>query len=302
MIRIEDWISRNPQMVILDPLENVQKLLDRYLSYSVIQDSDQFDNEVFIPTFIEITTNDTKEIAEKLKKANVQYPFVCKPSVAHGSKLAHNMSVIFNENYLKDCRPPCVAQSFVNHNAVLYKIFIVGDYHCVVERPSLKNFYASNRKTINFDSHEVSKADSTSALSVLDPSDLNTETIKPDPERLTEIVCRIRKALGMSLLGVDVVIENGTGRYAVIDINAYPGYDGFPNFFDALMILIEDTINSFKFCEMGAEFHTVHCLSPPDADRDSGFDTADSSDERYRFKRNSLNLPPSEASLLENNG
>lgn len=302
MIRIEEWINKNPQMVILDPLENVRKLLDRYSSYSVIQDSGQFDNDVFIPTFTEITTDDTKEIADKLKSSNVQYPFVCKPSVAHGLKLAHRMSVIFNENYLKDCRPPCVAQSFVNHNAVLYKIFIVGDYHYVVERPSLKNFYACNRETIHFDSHDVSKADSKSALSVLDPSDLNTETIKPDPERLTEIVLKVRKAFGMSLLGVDVVIENKTGRYAIIDINAYPGYDGFPNMFDALMLLIEDTINSFRFCEMGAQFHTVHCLWPPDADRDSGFDTADSSDERYRAKRNSLKSQPSEASIHENTG
>lgn len=289
-------------MVILDPLENVRKLLDRYLSYNVIQESNLFNNELFIPKFTEITTNNTSEITAKLDKYDVKYPFMCKPSVAHGSKLAHNMSVIFNENGLKDCRPPCVAQSFVNHNAILYKIFIVGDYHCVVERPSLKNFYAGDFKTINFDSHDVSKADSKSALSVLDPSDLNTETIKPDPERLTDIVYRIRKALGMSLLGVDVVIENKTGKYAVIDINAYPGYDGFPNFFDALMILIEDTINSYRFCEMGASFHTVRYLSPPDADRDSGFDTADSSDERYRFKRNSLKSQPSEASLLENNG
>lgn len=289
-------------MVILDPLENVRKLLDRYLSYKVIQESDLFNNEMSIPTFIEITTTDSSEISEKLKEANVNYPFMCKPSVAHGSKLAHNMSVIFNETGLKDCRPPCVAQSFVNHNAVLYKIFIVGDYHCVVERPSLKNFYPGNFDTINFDSHDVSKADSKSALSVLDPTDLNTETIKPNPERLTDIVGRIRKALGMSLLGVDVVIENETGKYAIIDINAYPGYDGFPNFFDALMILIEDTINSFRFCEMGASFHTVPRLSPADVDRDSGFDTADSSDERYRFKRNSLISQPSEASLLENNG
>lgn len=55
----------------------------------------------------------------------------------------HQMSIIFNEKGIKDCRPPCVAQSFVNHNAVLYKIFVLGEDHYVVERPSLKNFYRS---------------------------------------------------------------------------------------------------------------------------------------------------------------
>lgn len=54
------------------------------------------------------------------------------------------MSVIFNERGVADCKPPCVAQSFINHNAVLYKVYVVGDHYQMVERPSLKNFYASN--------------------------------------------------------------------------------------------------------------------------------------------------------------
>jgi inositol-1,3,4-trisphosphate 5/6-kinase/inositol-tetrakisphosphate 1-kinase len=57
------------------------------------------------------------------------------------------MAVIFNEKGVKDCRPPCVAQSFINHNAILYKIFLVGDEYFVVERPSLKNFYPSGKNS-----------------------------------------------------------------------------------------------------------------------------------------------------------
>lgn len=53
------------------------------------------------------------------------------------------MALIFNEKSIVDCKPPCVAQSFVNHNALLFKVFVVGDEYQVVERPSLKNFYPS---------------------------------------------------------------------------------------------------------------------------------------------------------------
>jgi hypothetical protein len=53
------------------------------------------------------------------------------------------MAVIFSEKGVQDCHPPCVAQSFINHNAVLYKIYVVGDEYIVTERPSLKNFYPS---------------------------------------------------------------------------------------------------------------------------------------------------------------
>ena len=50
------------------------------------------------------------------------------------------MSVIFSAASLAVVQPPCVLQSFVNHGAVLHKVFVVGDRHFCVERPSLKNF------------------------------------------------------------------------------------------------------------------------------------------------------------------
>lgn len=50
------------------------------------------------------------------------------------------MSLIFSRAGLRDARPPCVLQSFVNHGAVLHKVFVVGEQHFTVERPSLKNF------------------------------------------------------------------------------------------------------------------------------------------------------------------
>lgn len=51
------------------------------------------------------------------------------------------MAIIFNEESLRDVESPCVAQSFLNHNALLYKIFVVGNRQFVVQRPSLKNLY-----------------------------------------------------------------------------------------------------------------------------------------------------------------
>lgn len=54
--------------------------------------------------------------------------------------LNSQMAIIFSEEDLNDVKPPCVIQSFINHNAVLYKVFVVGDFYTVVVRPSLKNF------------------------------------------------------------------------------------------------------------------------------------------------------------------
>jgi len=52
------------------------------------------------------------------------------------------MSIVFHEAGLKCIEIPCVAQTFVNHNARLFKVFVIGDKQFVVERPSLKNFIA----------------------------------------------------------------------------------------------------------------------------------------------------------------
>ncbi|XP_050422238.1 inositol-tetrakisphosphate 1-kinase-like [Adelges cooleyi] len=266
--RIEQYIKNHPKVLIIDPLDSVRTLLDRFKTYSVVLNTSLNNIDVFTPTFVEILSNNVEENIKKLKNAGVTFPFICKPYVAQGTTYCHQMSVIFNECGVADCKPPCVAQSFINHNAVLYKIYVVGDHYQVVERPSLKNFYPSNedKKTITFDSHSVSKSDSSSELSVLDPS----ESAKPsniDPIKLHSIVKTISSYLNMSLYGIDIVVENNTNRHAIIDINAYPGYDGFPDFFGKLIDCVMTRLAQSP-CNNKTYFE------------DSGFDTSDSSDEK----------------------
>ncbi|XP_014281035.1 inositol-tetrakisphosphate 1-kinase [Halyomorpha halys] len=269
---VENYIKLHPEVLIIDPLENVKKLLDRFTSYRVVHDSDLHNIDVFTPPFVELTSNDIHVNLQTLKEAGVKFPFVCKPSVANGTD-CHNMAIVFNEKGLKDCQPPCVAHAFVNHNAVLYKLFIIGGEYHIVERPSLKNFYPDpDRETIYFNSHDVSKSDSSSSLSVLDEDEPSDEChTKADPATLGHIVEIITAVLGMNLLGVDIVVENKTGRHAIIDINPYPGYDGYPNFFESLIRCIRSKV----FLNQG-----LTRIFP--SEEDSGFETADSSDEKKR--------------------
>lgn len=299
MARLESYVKDHPEVAIIDPLDNAQKLLDRYQSYSIIHNSDLGKADVFTPSFVELTSDDYRRNLQTLRLAGVDFPFVCKPSVSHGSSSAHKMAVIFSEKGVQDCQPPCVAQSFINHNATLYKIYVVGDEYIVTERPSLKNFYASDHETIFFNSHDISKADSTSSLTILDPSDRMVLTPRPDSAKVQRIVSTLRKELGMSLFGIDVVIENGSGRYGIIDINAFPGYDGYPDFFDRLMNCVLEVIDHHphavykpdpsdtKFClpltEPTVKNKNSDSMSPGCGDHgDSGIDTGDSSDEKKK--------------------
>lgn len=88
------------------------------------------------------------------------------------------------------------------------------------------------------------KADSQSTLSILDPHEIpNVETKMTLDEKKIEVMLKIlREELNLTLFGIDIVIDNITNRYAIIDINFYPGYEGFPNFFVHLIDCIDEAM------------------------------------------------------------
>ncbi|XP_033331613.2 inositol-tetrakisphosphate 1-kinase [Megalopta genalis] len=271
--KIEEYFCRHPKIIVIDPLENIKILINRYKYYELIREHIQF-NDVFTPKFVEIKTKDTVENISLLKKANIKFPIICKPLIALGSSDAHKMMVIFNEEELNNCQPPCVAQEFINHNAIVYKIYIVREHYYVDERPSFKNFYeedCTSLNTIFFNSLNIFKSGSTSKWSILSEENIPL-TLKPKQEVLEKIVNEVSKLFGLILLGVDVVIENHTGRYAIIDVNVFPGYVGYPNFFEQLIgcvrqLLVEQQTDTQQHSK---SYSLKKCLSD---DLDSGFES-----------------------------
>ncbi|XP_012264305.1 inositol-tetrakisphosphate 1-kinase-like [Athalia rosae] len=269
--RIQEYIKKHSEMIVIDPLENVTNLRNRHRCYTIIRNSLQQD-DVFTPNFVEFKSMNVQENLNLLKQKNVNFPFLCKPLLAHGSTEAHKMMVIFNEEGLRDCQVPCVAQDFINHNAILYKLFVVADKFHVVERPSLKNFYPKDcltSKTIFFNS-DISKSGSRSKWSIISDNDKNL-TVKPNFETFERIVKSTAKAFGLILIGIDVVIENHTQKYAIIDVNVFPGYDGYPNFFEHLIMCINNLIDQ-KTHRKTCNFISNKCLNE---DLDSGFESDD---------------------------
>lgn len=62
-------------------------------------------------------------------------------------------------------------------------------------------------------------------------------------DKIKHIIRVLRKKINLLLAGFDVVIDNLTGNHAVIDINVYPSYDNFPNFFEHLLECIDETVS-----------------------------------------------------------
>lgn len=62
-------------------------------------------------------------------------------------------------------------------------------------------------------------------------------------DKIRTIIRALRKKIRLLLAGFDVVIDNITGSHAVIDINVYPGYDSFPNFFKHFLDSIDEVVS-----------------------------------------------------------
>ncbi|XP_068220563.1 inositol-tetrakisphosphate 1-kinase-like isoform X2 [Palaemon carinicauda] len=271
---LESYAANHPEVFIIDPLPGVRKLLLRQETYQLLQHTLKDEKDVFTPRFVLLPTSDLKANEVLLKEAKITFPVVCKPLTAGGGREAHEMDVVFNQNGISDCAVPCVAQSFINHGAVLYKLFVLGPVWFVVVRPSLKNFYAGEQETVHFNSHHVSKADSQSPLNQLDPVDKAEDLPKADPSVFNRIVSIVREALNMDLLGIDVVVESSTGKYGIIDVNAFPSYDSVPNVMEHLVdLLVFRTTRCSTAKNSEGQCHPLIFASPDQPQEDSGVDT-----------------------------
>lgn len=259
----QEYVDHHPEIVVLDPLPNVEKLLDRFRQYTLAEQSElQKQGIVFIPAFVELRTLDVADNLAKMKAAGVDFPFVCKPSVAQSSTHAHQMSLIFNEEGLADLSPPCIAQKFVNHDAVLYKLFVVGDQYFITQRPSLKNFYAGDHKTIFFRTQDISKPHCASDLTKLDAP--RSPVIWADRDKMDHIVRVLSRELGLNLFGIDIIIDNRSGQYAIVDMNIFPGYNEVECIFQLLCDLIvrKTSLHSPISLPCGKTSKSQFCFEP----------------------------------------
>eukprot|EP01135_Chromosphaera_perkinsii_P008441 Nk52_evm9s1360 gene=Nk52_evmTU9s1360 len=182
-------------------------------------------------------------------KHDLNFPILCKPNIGSGSPLSHKMLIIEKEdvlnkvllesesgsvdvNILNILEDGAVAQEFINHDAVLWKVFVCGSHIDFVRRPSIKNSKEFLPEladgVICFSSHEISKPGCTHVLSLSGNEDLIAD--EATSRRLKNIALSIQKMLGLSLFGVDVIENKSTNAYVVIDVNYFPGYDGVLEF------------------------------------------------------------------------
>jgi inositol-1,3,4-trisphosphate 5/6-kinase/inositol-tetrakisphosphate 1-kinase len=238
---LEQYKRKNPVCVITDSAEAVEFTTDRVLLDKALETLDVTDGvgRVLYPrsVILDMTKTSASTERETLLR-DFTFPAVAKPMNADGSPESHDMALVYNSKGLADLKlgDKIVLQEFVNHDAVLHKVYVIGDKVFVGVRPSLPNIDLSTKKLDYEYFGRISSAEDDSCQANSAPSQV-----------LVEKACQeLRKRLGLSLFGVDIITKTDSNEHFVIDVNYFPTYAGVPNVAENFSSFIESAILDAK--------------------------------------------------------
>ena len=136
--QLGDYKAKNPNVVILDSPEAIERLHNRISMLQVVSELKivKSDGNTFgIPK--QIVIYDAETLRDDRSWEGLKFPMIAKPLVADGSAKSHKMSLVYNHGGLSNLKPPIVLQEFVNHGGVIFKVYVVGEYVKCVKRKSL---------------------------------------------------------------------------------------------------------------------------------------------------------------------
>jgi inositol-1,3,4-trisphosphate 5/6-kinase/inositol-tetrakisphosphate 1-kinase len=143
-----------------------------------------------------------------------------------------------------------IVQEFVNHDATLFKVYVLGDFVSVYERHSLPNLPSDLSKAavdlVEFDSQRPYPKLSDFGLGCIDTSNFKKEPVNSTlpqfsngdfpvyvpvtAEEVRPIVDVLKEAFGLELFGFDILRSSDDGEWLVVDVNYFPSYKEVPNF------------------------------------------------------------------------
>ncbi|TPX67216.1 hypothetical protein SpCBS45565_g03946 [Spizellomyces sp. 'palustris'] len=261
--KFESFVANTP---VVDPLPAVRRLLKRERTMDLLQDIIQRTRKEDVPLFhiAPFAVLSRAEILSQRYVNLVKFPAVIKHVTAASSQPAHQMAIVPSSQQLNTALTELAGpsenpsadkwflQEWVNHDGVIFKVFVLGDYVHTVVRPSLQNI-TSGHGIFHFDSQKIPKSfaedfacqsnSNVPAFATSLSSDARkAKELELDTDRAQEISRVLAKDLQLTLFGFDLIVESGTGRHFVIDINYCPGYEGVPNFHAEVLHVIQQKI------------------------------------------------------------
>ena len=162
---------------------------------------------LFPPTYLVESEADLDDLfhTQVLKKCIVKTKNAC------GSHETHIMT-IFNTDSIPKISFPSIIQSYVNHDGIFFKVFMIGEANVFIfERTDLGD--------------EVKTFDSQKMIS---PKTC-VKKYSPMYSNISDLIIECSRIYQIDLFGIDVV-QNELGELFVIDVNFFPTFREIENF------------------------------------------------------------------------
>jgi inositol-1,3,4-trisphosphate 5/6-kinase/inositol-tetrakisphosphate 1-kinase len=262
--RLERYKEEHPCCCLVDPPEKIKVVLCRadianVLSKCLVGVTTTSGIPVATPKFFVSYESNVTRLATELGERSFRFPIISKPFTAAGSPESHKMVIFLNSNGLKEIQSPCLLQEYANHDAILHKVYVLGDDVYVFQRSSLPNLPVGNNDNeeinyVAFDSQapypklSVFRPNDSTALTDGEPDTAQGDHQKQenthctecssvvthfvDADELKPVASALQRAFCLGLFGFDVIVsrERGWPEMFVIDVNYFPSYKEVENF------------------------------------------------------------------------
>ncbi|XP_076940843.1 inositol-tetrakisphosphate 1-kinase 1-like [Bidens hawaiensis] len=237
---LETFSINHPYSTVIDRPSAIQRLHNRI---SMLEPVSQLNiPKLSIPN--QLLVQDFEALKSIQMDKDLVFPVIAKPLLADGDSGTHNMLLVVNhEGLTKGLKfdSPMVLQEFVNHGGVIFKVYVANDYVKCVKRGSLPDVSNETREKIKSESGGVMGFSQISS-SVITGDDTGSssnnksdEKLKmPTQEFLVEMADGLRQALGLHLFNFDMIKDDKTDDYLVVDINYFPGFEKLP-YYESVM-------------------------------------------------------------------
>jgi inositol-1,3,4-trisphosphate 5/6-kinase/inositol-tetrakisphosphate 1-kinase len=148
---IKDYLYRHPSASIIDPFEAVRAVVSRARTCRRLRElEDDFERRhggrrrcpFRQPRFA--VSESPELLGEAVQRAGLSFPVICKPIEACGTPLSHSMVVAVDAEGLSLVESPSIAQEYINHSGLFFKVYVIDHDVMVFQRPSLPDILAES--------------------------------------------------------------------------------------------------------------------------------------------------------------
>jgi inositol-1,3,4-trisphosphate 5/6-kinase/inositol-tetrakisphosphate 1-kinase len=193
LARLQQFIDNNPNILVIDDMNSVNLLMDRVLMYNLLASSPFTTKHthklVRTPHSVMITTPLSVAEYENVDIAGIRFPVICKPIEACETQLSHTLIIVPSIQHLVDLPAGnWLMQEYVNHNAIIFKVYVLGEKTLITARRSLTNISNHSNNSRSHPNSPLMTSISPSPLTSnnLSANILNENKISPTNARVVE--------------------------------------------------------------------------------------------------------------------